>query len=416
MATKLIASKNYSQWLKTVKEQIRNTQLKALLAVNSQLLQFYWELGKSIVEKQQLHNWGAGFIDQLASDLKKEFPDTDGFSRSNLYYIKQFYLFYSQVAIVQQAVGQLPETPVNTAVSKKKNTTLIVPQVVGQLGSFSIIQQLVGQIPWGHHIHIITKIKDLNHVIFYLHQTIKNGWSRNVLALQIETKLHKRQGKAITNFQTTLPKAQSDLAIQTLKDPYIFDILTMWDDANEKDIEQHLTKYITKFLLELGQGFAFIGSQYPIKVGKKDYRIDLLFYHTQLRCYVVIELKAGEFEPEHTGKLNFYLSAIDSQLKHTADNATIGILLCKTKDNIDVEYSLRDSHKPIGVSGFKFLEKLPKKLQSNLPSVAQLESELNKVIATTKTKPTKASNNPRTTKPLSKTKATVITKQKTKQK
>ena len=370
-----INQKTYNQWLKTIKENVRHTQLKASIAVNSELINFYWELGKSIIDKQNEYNWGTGVIDQLAIDLKKEFPDVEGFSRSNLYYIKQFYLFYSQSSIVQQLVGQLPETIVNKG--SKKNT--ILKQPIKQVQKTSFVQQAVGQIPWGHHILIITKIKEYQQALFYLNETIKNNWSRNVLALQIETKLHKRQGKSINNFKITLPKAQSDLAIQTLKDPYVFDIMNISKHATEREIEQQLTQQLAKFLLELGQGFAFIGNQYSIKVGKKGYRLDLLFYHTQLRCYVVIELKTGAFEPEHAGKLNFYLSAVDSQLKHPNDNPSIGILLCQTKEHIDVEYSLRDTRKPIGVSDFKFLDKLPKKLENNLPSVALLESELKKI-------------------------------------
>ncbi len=373
MPAKVVTQKTYTQWLKSIKEQVRNTQLKASIAVNTELIQFYWELGKSIVEKQETYNWGSAIIDQLAIDLKSEFPDIEGFSRTNLYYIKQFYVFYSQGSIVQQAVGQLP----------KKRANL---NPIGKNKSLQFVPQAVGQIPWGHHILIITKIKDYKQALFYLHQTIQNNWSRNVLALQIDTGLHKRQGKAINNFKSTLPKNQSDLAIQTLKDPYIFDFLSLSKNATERDIELQLTQQLAKFLLELGQGFAYVGSQYQIKVGKKDYKIDLLFYHTHLRCYVVVELKAGEFEPEHTGKLNFYLSAIDTQIKHKQDNPTIGILLCRTKDNIEVEYSLRDTIKPIGVSGYKFLEKLPKNLQNNLPTVAQLEAEFKKITRVIKPK------------------------------
>ncbi|MEO7312807.1 MAG: PDDEXK nuclease domain-containing protein [Chitinophagaceae bacterium] len=293
MPTKPITGKGYTQWLKAIKIQIRNTQLKASIAVNTELIQFYWDLGKGIVEKQQAYNWGAGIIDQLATDLRLEFPDIDGFSRTNLYYIKQFYLFYSQALIVPQPVGQLAGSTASRGARKKDNAVSIVPQAVGQLANASIVPQPVGQIPWGHHRLVIDKIKDHRQALFYLYQTIENNWSRNVLALQIDTKLHKRQGKAITNFTTTLPKPQSELAIQVLKDPYIFDFLTLWKDASEKDIEQQLTKYIAKFLLELGQGFAFVGSQYPMRVGKKDYRLDLLFYHTRLRCYVVLELLCG---------------------------------------------------------------------------------------------------------------------------
>lgn len=386
MPAKFVNQKTYTQWLKSIKEQVRNTQLKASIAVNTELIQFNWEFGKSIAEKQTANNWGTYVIDKLAVNLKKEFPEIEGFSRSNLYYIKQFDLFYSQGSIVQQPVGQLIKNTVKAGSTKKNIAKLVVPKAAKQLEKKSIVQQAVGQIPWGHHVLIITKIKDYQQALFYLYQTIQNIWSRNVLALQIDTKLHARQGKAINNFKLTLPKNQSDLAIQTLKDPYIFDILALSKNASEKDIELQLSQQLASFLLELGQGFAFIGRQHPIKVGKKDYRIDLLFYHTHLRCYIVIELKAGEFEPEHTGKLNFYLSAVDSQIKHALDNPTIGILLCRTKDNIEVEYSLRDTKKPIGVSGFKFLEKLPKNLQSSLPSVAQLESELKKMSIATKEK------------------------------
>lgn len=383
MAKALINSnqKTYKQWLITIKENVRQTQLKASIAANSELINFYWNLGKSITDKQNEYNWGAGIIDKLAIDLKKEFPDIEGFSRSNLYYIKQFYLFYSQVSIIQQPVGQLSKTTVTKRSTKNK----VLNQPIKQPQKPSFVQQAVGQIPWGHHILIITKIKEYQHALFYLNETIKNNWSRNVLALQIETKLHKRQGKSINNFKLTLPKSQSDLAIQTLKDPYVFDMMNLGKNATEREIEQQLTQQLAKFLLELGQGFAFIGNQYSIKVGKKDYRLDLLFYHTQLRCYVVIELKVGEFEPEHAGKLNFYLSAVDTQLKHSNDNPSIGILLCQTKEHVDVEYSLRDTRKPIGVSDFKFLDKLPKKLENNLPSVALLESELKKITQATAT-------------------------------
>lgn len=375
MLLKPINKKTYLQWLKSIKEQVRNSQLKASIAVNTELIQFYWLLGESIAEKVKKHNWGSAVIDQLAIDLKKEFPDMDGFSRTNLYYIKQFYEFYSQGTNTLQVSEKTLKLPVN----KGKSTIKKVPQPVGQIQKTSFIPQAVGQIPWGHHRLIIDKIKDYRQALFYLHQTIQNNWSRNVLALQIDTGLHKRQGKALNNFKLTLPKKQSELAIQTLKDPYIFDFLSLNKNASERDIELQLTQQLAKFLLELGQGFAFVGSQYQIKVEKKDYKLDLLFYHTHLRCYIVIELKAGEFEPEHAGKLNFYLSAVDSQIKHKLDNPTIGILLCRTKNNIEVEYSLRDTKKPIGVSGFKFLEKLPKSLQDNLPTVAQLEAEFKKI-------------------------------------
>jgi predicted nuclease of restriction endonuclease-like (RecB) superfamily len=294
-------------------------------------------MGKMIVERQANTNWGDALIQQVAKDLKTEFPAVAGFSRSNLYAMKQFYLFYKDA----------PE----------------------------FVQQLVGQIPWGHHIVILQKTKHIEIAIFYIRAILENNWSRNILVIQIETNLYERQGAAIHNFERTLPAPQSDLARETLKDPYIFDFLTLEKNIQEIDFERQLVAHITQFLLELGKGFAFIGRQYEIKVGKKDYRIDLLFYHTKLHAYIVVELKMGEFQPEYIGKLNFYLSAVDDMLKSGNDQPTIGILLCKNKDKIEVEYALRDIHKPIGVSEFRFNE-LPDNIKSLMPTVTELENEL----------------------------------------
>jgi predicted nuclease of restriction endonuclease-like (RecB) superfamily len=294
-------------------------------------------MGKMIVERQANTNWGDALIQQVAKDLKTEFPAVAGFSRSNLYAMKQFYLFYKDA----------PE----------------------------FVQQLVGQIPWGHHIVILQKTKHIEIAIFYIRAILENNWSRNILGIQIETNLYERQGAAIHNFERTLPAPQSDLARETLKDPYIFDFLTLEKNIQEIDFERQLVAHITQFLLELGKGFAFIGRQYEIKVGKKDYRIDLLFYHTKLHAYIVVELKMGEFQPEYIGKLNFYLSAVDDMLKSGNDQPTIGILLCKNKDKIEVEYALRDIHKPIGVSEFRFNE-LPDNIKSLMPTVTELENEL----------------------------------------
>jgi len=356
---------DYKNWLSELKGKIRSTQIKAALAVNSALIQFYWELGKTISEKQTA--WGSKFLETLSKDLKDEFPDMEGFSVSNLKTCKLFYQFFpigSQVAnqsgsdqklIGSQAVNQLQISP--------------------QAGD-EISQQLVVQIPWGHIKVIITKIKDPKEADFYIHQTIENRWSRDILALQIKSKLFERNGKAVTNFKTTLPEPLSDLAQQTLKDPYIFDFLTMTKPYVEKDIENQLVKHVTKFLLELGKGFAFIGQQYHLKVSESDYYIDLLFYHTRLKCYVVIELKNRKFIPEFAGKLNFYLSAVDSLVKQPDDNATIGILLCRDKDTIETEFALRDINKPMGVSEFEITEILPENLKSSLPTVEEIEKEL----------------------------------------
>ena len=337
--------KAYKDWLIDLKSKIRSAQAKAAIAVNTALIEFYWELGKMIAEKESV--WGSKLIEQIAKDLKTEFPEMKGLSRSNLSYAKQFYKFY-QALLVQQPVGL-------------------------------IVQQAVAQIPWGHNILIFSKSKNINEAQFYISQTIENGWSRDVLALQIKSQLYQRQGKSINNFMQTLPEPLSDLAQQTLKDPYIFDFLTLTKPFHEKDIERQLIAHITKFLLELGKGFAFIGQQYHLEVGETDYYIDLLFYHTRLKCYVVIELKNTKFIPEYAGKLNFYLSAVDSLVKQEEDKPTIGILLCRDKNNFETEFPLRDINKPMGVSEFQLTEILPDELKSSLPSIEEIENELKKI-------------------------------------
>lgn len=344
----------YKNWLTELKSKIRSVQLKAAIAVNSALIGFYWELGKMIAEKITLSNWGDKILEQISKDLKDEFPDMKGLSRSNLSYAKQFYEFY-QSSIVQQVVGQL------------------------QSQENEIIKYPVFQIPWGHNILIFSKSTDVNEAHFYIQQTIENGWSRDILALQIKSKLFKRKGNAITNFKQTLPDPLSELAQQTLKDPYVFDFLSMTKPFHEKDIERQLITHITKFLLELGKGFAFIGQQYHLEVGETDYYIDLLFYHTKLKCHVVIELKNTKFIPEYAGKLNFYLSAVDSLVKQEDDKPTIGILLCRDKNNFETEFALRDINKPMGVSEFELTEILPDDLKSSLPSIEEIEKELKKL-------------------------------------
>ena len=317
---------------------LRGPKIKAALSVNEKMIQLYWHLGKMINEKIQQANWGEGIIKHIAADLKAEFPHLTGFSRSNLFYMKQFYSFYA-------------------AADEK-------------------IQQLVGQIPWGHNILIFRKVKSLDIAVFYLKATIQNNWSRSILDIQLDTKLHERQGQAITNFDKTLPSPQAELARETLKDPYLFDFLSMTTDLRELNLERQLTDQIVKFLLELGNGFAFIGRQYPLKIGQKEYALDLLFYHIRLRCFVVIDLKMRDFEPEYAGKMNFYLSAVDDLLKHEADNPSIGVIVCKSKDRFEVEYALRDLNKPIGVSGWILTEQLPDDLQAAFPTIEQLEQEL----------------------------------------
>jgi predicted nuclease of restriction endonuclease-like (RecB) superfamily len=355
-------NKEYKIWLFNLKNKIRSAQLKASVAVNEQMIILYWEIGKSIVEKQAEQQWGSKIIEQMAKDLKNELPETNGFSRTNLFAMRQFYLFYKDFLIVHQAGGQLEN-----------------PDLVHQLGGLINKQSLLCKIPWRHHVAILGKCTTVEEAKFYIQQTIQNNWSRNVLEIQLETKLINRLGKAQNNFELTLPKPQSDLAKETLKDPYKFDFLSLENDLQELELEKHLTENITKFLLELGKGFAFIGRQYPIQIGKKERKIDLLFYHTRMHCYVVIDLKMGEFEPEFAGKMNYYLSAVDDLLKTEIDQPSIGIILCKSKEALDVEYTLRDINKPLGISEFTFNE-LPKEMQNNMPTVAELASELEKYI------------------------------------
>lgn len=328
----------YQDFLNSLKERIRKAQIKAALSVNRELILLYWQIGQEILTRQQQQGWGAKVIERLAKDLPSTFPDMKGFSSRNLKYMRAFAEAY-------------PEE--------------------------QIVQQLVAQIPWGHNVRILDAIKEPTERLWYIQQTIEYGWSRNILLHHIETKLYQRQGQAITNFSQTLPNPQSDLAQQTLKDPYNFDFLSLGKEAQERDLEKALTERIREFLLELGVGFAFVGNQYHIEVAEEDFYIDLLFYHLKLRCYVVIELKMTAFQPEYSGKMNFYVSAVDDLLRHPDEQPTIGIILCRGKNKKAViEYALRDLNKPIGVSNFQLTEAIPEHLQGSLPTAEALEAEL----------------------------------------
>ena len=341
----------YKGWLREIKEKIKGAQIRAALSANRELLDFYYDLGRMITEKDSV--WGSKFLERLSLDLKKEFSQMQGFSVTNLKYCRLFYKYFS-----------------------------ISPRAGDELNKVdkSELYKSVSRIPWGHVKLLINKIKDHDEALFYINQTIENGWSRDVLALMIKSDLFNRSGKAVNNFKNTLPEPISDLAEQTLKDPYVFDFMTMTKPYIERDIENQLIDNISKFLLELGKGFAFVGRQYHLKVGESDYYIDLLFYHIKLKCYVVIELKNIKFIPEYAGKLNFYLSAVDSYVKGSDDNPTIGILLCRDKNNIETEFALRNIGKPMGVSEFEILEKLPENLRSSLPTVEEIEAELQKQL------------------------------------
>lgn len=359
------AKDEYVVWLKDLKTKIRTVQIRAALAASRELILFYWELGGDISLKLAETDWGAGVIDKLSSDLRSEFPAIQGFSRRNLYYIKKFYEFFSTFSEQEQIV--LPSGAQIDTEKTSGREVQICPLIIYQIG---------GQLPWSHIKILLDKVSSQQEALFYIQETIENGWGRDVLALQIKSNLFARQGKAISNFKETLPPHQSDLAQQTVKDPYAFDFLTMTSPYNERDIEKKLVEHITKFLLELGKGFAFVGRQYHLEVGESDYFLDLLFYHIKLKCYVVIELKNTKFIPEYAGKLNFYLSAVDSLLKAEDDNSTIGILLCRDKNKIETEFALRDINKPMGVSEFTLTEVLPDELKGSLPTVEEIEEDM----------------------------------------
>lgn len=335
--SEITSNEGYRLALADIKQRIAAAQVRAVLAVNTELLTLYWDIGRRLLQWQAEQGWGAAVVAQMAQDLHAMFPSMKGFSRSSLFAMRQLYAFFSP--------------------------------------TFEFVPQPVGQMPWGHVRTLLTKVKMVDTALLYAGACIENGWSRTVLEWQIEQQFHARAGKAVGNFAQTLPAPQSELVQQTLKDPYLFDFLTLTAQAVERDIENQLVTQITRFLLELGKGFAFLGRQYPLAVHGKDYFLDLLFYHTRLRCYVVIELKAGEFKPEYIGKLNFYLSAVDDQLRTADDQPTIGLILCKDKDRLDVEYALRDINKPMGVSSF-ITKDIPLNVRSQLPTVAEIEQEL----------------------------------------
>ena len=327
----------YQLWLGGLKAQIQLAQQRAVLAVNQELLKLYWQIGNDILQRQQQQGWGSKVIDQLAKDLRVAFPELKGFSARNLKYMRAFAEAWREPEFVQQPVAQLP---------------------------------------WGHHLVLLTKLKESSSRLSYAALVQQHGWSRNVLVHQIESQVLQRQGQATTNFAQTLPAPQSELAQQTLKDPYIFDFLSLGMAAHERDIEKALTQHISQFLLELGAGFAFVGKQVALEIGGQDFYLDLLFYHLKLRCYLVIELKAGDFKPEHVGQLSFYLSAVDDHYKAEQDAPSIGLLLCKNRNKVIAEYALRDNSKPIRVSEYQLAQSLPPNLEDQLPSIERIEQEL----------------------------------------
>ncbi|MDE4907732.1 PDDEXK nuclease domain-containing protein [Methanogenium marinum] len=361
----VLSGKEYAVWLADIKARLRQAQLKAAVSVNTALLEFYWQLGSEIVEKQQSAKWGSSFLARLSRDLMKEFPEMKGFSETNLRFIRRWYQFYGDDVSNSVTACDRIEPGVLSAAAGDQKVAQAVP--------------LLTQIPWGHNRVIISKCSSVDEALFYVRKTIENNWSRNILTHQIESGLYGRDGKAISNFSLTLPAPQSDLAQQIIKDPYTFDFLSLSPEYTERELEKGLIKHITQFLLELGSGFAYVGKQRVLTVGERDFFLDLLFYHTRLHCYVVIELKTGDFEPEYAGKLNFYLKAVDMQLKTEQDDPTVGILLCKNHDALVVEYALSDIRKPIGVSEYELVHSLPDDLKDSFPTVEQIEEELRRL-------------------------------------
>ncbi|MBA3960597.1 MAG: DUF1016 domain-containing protein [Chthoniobacterales bacterium] len=396
---KSVSLSGYARWFSDLKTRIRAAQMKAAVAVNAELVLLYWQMGERIAAMQAKEGWGAGVIPRLAADLHAEFPEMRGFSERNIGRMIRFFQEYPTLfPILPTALAKLPGTefgsqpaallapatplsPKDAIVptpSAQLESAGILPMPVAKSHPDEILQPLVAKLPWAQHVLLMEKVKDLATRVWYMQRSLEHGWSHAVLTVQIETKAHQRMGKALTNFARTLPPLQSDLAQQVLKDPYTFDFLTIAADARERELEQGLVEHIQKFLLELGVGFAFVGRQVHLEVAGEDYYLDLLFYHLKLRCFVVIDLKMEPFKPEFAGKMNFYLSAVDDQRRDAADQPTIGLLLCKDKQQLTVEYALRDLAKPIGVAGWKtrLVESLPKKLRGALPTIAELEKQL----------------------------------------
>ena len=335
----LMMPADYGQWLADIKNRVLAARQRAALAVNAGLVSLYWHIGRDILQRQAAQGWGSKVIDRLGRDLREAFPEMKGFSRANLLYMRAFAEAWTDFEIVQQAVAQLP---------------------------------------WGHNVLLLNRIKEQEARLFYVQKAIAENWSRATLTLEVHIKnrLHERQGKAVTHFAARLPAPTAALAQETLKAPYLFDFLSLGEDAQEREIENALVQHITRFLLELGSGFAFVGRQYRLEVNGDEFFIDLLLYHIRLKCYVVVELKATAFKPEHAGQLNFYLAAIDAQVKAPDDHPTIGLLLCKTQNRLVAEYALSSIDKPIGIAEYEWVRALPEPLLTNLPTVEQLENEL----------------------------------------
>lgn len=358
MSSRVIIDEEYKDWIGQLSVQYRNAQIKAAVAVNTEMLQFYWELGKGIVAIQSENKYGSRFFEKLSRDLKEAIPEAKSFSVKSLYYIKRFYLMYSKIFPQNEGKSEDPDQQ----------------EVIAKFPQF---EGFLFQIPWMHHKLLIDKyFNNPETALFYIRETIKHGWSRAVLDHMLDMKLHLRQGKAVTNFKVQLPETTSELAQEMTKDPYIFDFTNLTVPYKERELKKELLKNITKFLLELGEGFAFVGQEYKLNVGQTEQYTDLLFYHLKLRCYIVIELKVTKFEPGYLGQLGMYVTAVNHLLKTEHDNPTIGLLVCKTKDDVLAQYSLEGYNMPIGVSQYQLDKFLPDNFKSALPSIEEIEAKL----------------------------------------
>lgn len=353
---------DYPHLLDAIKGRIRQAQIKATLSVNAEMIRMYLEVGIIILERQQREGWGASIIPRLARDIRNDLSGVKGFSERNIGYMIRFAREYGNASILQQAVAKLPRTKILEGSSASKVAAQLAESVFG--------------VPWSHNLILMEKVKNPVARLWYVRQTLEHGWSRNILQMQIKSDAYARAGQAVTNFERTLPAEQSDLAHQALKDPFVFDFLTLEEPFHERELETGLVRHLERFLLELGQGFSFVGRQYHLQVSGNDFYLDLVFYHLKLRCFVVIELKKGDFKPEYAGKMNFYCSVVDDHLRHETDKRTIGLILCQSKDRILAEYALRDIHKPIGVSDYELTRALPEELKSSLPTIEEIETEL----------------------------------------
>jgi predicted nuclease of restriction endonuclease-like (RecB) superfamily len=352
---------DYAGLLGQIKDRIRQSQVRAILSVNAELIRLYWDIGRILEARQEREGYGKAVIPRLARDLHNEIPEVKGFSERNIGRMIAFSRAYPEpMALLPQAVAKPPSVE-------------DVPQPAKDMGEGD---SLLWLIPWGHHAVLMEKVKALDLRLWYMRQTLLHGWSRNVLTMMISSEAHARQGKAISNFPDRLPPPLSDLAVQSLKDPYIFDFLTLEEPFHERELETGLLHHLERFLLELGRGFAFVGRQYHLEVGGEDFYVDLLFYHLRLRCFVVIDLKKGAFKAEYAGKMNFYLNVVDDKFRHETDAPSIGLILCQDRNRVVAEYALRGMNKPIGISEYELTRSLPNELRSSLPTIEAIEAEL----------------------------------------